>query len=331
MNIESKYNKLFGFTPVSDIFITDYLPELDGVAAQIYLLCVYNCKMSQPTDRAGLAAMLKVSEAVIDEKMVELENIGLLVRIDDRIVLQDINQRELEVCYKSRTSGALEDEFSERGEVRERRSEVVKAISDRVFGGNMAPDWYQEISLFFSKYGFEPDVMLMLFQHCRKFNGLTKPYVRRVAEEWNRNGIRTADQLEDYLVKIDNYRDGRSKVAKKLGLSLPMDEYSEDMVKRWFMVYQYDMDTLEIAFKKAPGRRNPGIRYFDAIIRDWQAHDLKDKAAVEAYEEKRAAEKKAEAASGQAPAPGKSNRNNYKGREYDDAFLESLYKKLEDE
>ena len=175
MKFEDKYNPLFSFTPISDIFFTDYLPDLDPVSAKLYITCLYLNKREKEITREALAESVKVTPAVIDEKLISLENAGLLVRMQERVILQDINQKELERLYRSRTSGAMSDEFTLGRAIINKRTDVVKSISDKFFGGQMPPSWYTEIDLWFDKYGFEPEVMFMLFQHCSQNRVINKP------------------------------------------------------------------------------------------------------------------------------------------------------------
>ncbi|MBE7056149.1 MAG: hypothetical protein E7388_01745 [Ruminococcaceae bacterium] len=323
MQIEDKYNPLFGFTQISDLFFTDYLPELDGVSTQLYILCLYFNKRGKEITREELAAGIKVTPAVIDEKLISLENAGLLVRKENRIILQDINQKELERCYRSRTTGAMSDEFTIGRKVVQKRVSVAKSISDKFFGGNMPVSWYQDIDLWFDKYNFEPEVMFMLFQHCVQYNALTKPYVRRVADDWGRREIRTPDQLEKYLTEYDLYKTNKGKVIKKLGLNPTLDEYSEYILKRWFLIYKYDFETIEVALRNATKKKNVGLNYFDAIVTDWYKKGLRDKASVLAEAEQHKASNKGNSG---AKTTGTAQKNNYQERAYDDDFLQSLYK-----
>ena len=334
MKFEDKYNPLFSFTQISDIFFTDYLPELDPVSAKLYITCLYLNKRNKEITRECLADSIKVTPAVIDEKLISLENAGLLVRMQDRIILQDINQKELDRLYRSRTVGAMSDEFTLGRSVINKRTDVVKSISDKFFVGQMAPSWYTEIDLWFDKYGFEPEVMFMLFQHCSQNRVITKPYIRKVAESWGEREIRTAEQLEKYLTEYDRFKEDKGKVAKKLRLNGNMDAYSEDILRKWFLIYKYDFDTVEIALKSAPRAQKVTLSYFDSIITQWYKLGLREKDQVEKYEAERREKVKASSASGQTggkTAKTAAQKANYQGRTYDEDFLKGLYKDIEGE
>jgi len=331
MKIESKYNPMFGFTPISDIFFTDYLPDLPPMAVKLYLVCLYLNQRGQTVNKDELAALIGETTAVAEENLIILETSGLIAIIDDRLLVQDINQRELDRLYRSRTSGAMSDEFTLGKNVINKRTEMVKCISDKFFGGQMPPSWYTEIDLWFDKFGFDPEVMYMLFQHCSQNNALTKPYLRRVADSWGEKSSRTIEQLETYLIEYDRFKTAKGQVIKKLKLNAKLDTYSEDILKKWFITYGYDFDTVELALRNAPKAKNPTLRYFDAIITKWYEAGLKKKEEVERYEENMKELSKKSSGGEKGRLDSTAQKENYDGRSYDNEFLDGLYKDVEDE
>lgn len=328
MNFDAKYNPLFGTTPVSDLFFTDYLPALPPNCVKLYMYCVYLAQRGEHPAKEELASALEMTSAVVDESFIALEYAGLLVRMQDRIILQDINQKALEKTYRHRTSAPVGDEFTEGRGVIKKRVDVTKSISDRFFSGQMPPTWYTQIDLWFDSYKFEPEVMFLLFQHCAQNHALTKPYVGKVAENWGSHQIKTSEQLEQYLKEYDSYKSMRGLVVKKLRLNRNLYEYEESVVEKWFYTYRYSFDIIEIALKKSVSKANASLATFDMIITDWFKNGLREKDEILAYEESRKkkylAEKKQ---TGTAPSSaGPKQKSNYESRKYDDAFLDSLYK-----
>ena len=324
MELKNKYNSMFEWTQIPDLFFTDYISELEPQCVKAYLLCLYFTKIGKNPSLEDFAAELQITPQALNEVLVKLEAAELIYFKDKQILIQDINQKKLERCYKSRTSGAMSNEFTVGRAVVSERAEIIKSISDTFFGGQMPSNWYMEIELWFDKYNFSPEVMYLLFQHC-KSKKLTMPYVRRVAESWGEQGIQTTEQLERYLTAYDMYKTDKGKVAKALKLSLPLDDYSDAILKRWFMTYGYDFETVEIALQAATRKKNAGLNYFDAIVTGWYSEGLKTKEEILEYEKNRASKKKSTVASSSS-----TQKDNHKGREYDDNFYDSLYKDMGD-
>ena len=62
----------------------------------------------------------------------------------------------------------------------------------------MPTTWYPDIELWFKKYNFDEEVMIALFGYCFDRSALHKAYIQRVAETWNKNNIRTFNDLDTY-------------------------------------------------------------------------------------------------------------------------------------
>ena len=327
MKFDAKYNPLFGSTSISDLFFTDYLPALPPDCVKLYIYCVYLAQRGETPSKEALASVLEVTPPAVDESLIALEYAGLIVRMQDRIVLQDINQIELEKCYRHKTSAPVGDEFTEGRGVIKKRIDVIKSISDRFFSGQMPPTWYTQIDLWFDNYKFEPEVMFLLFQHCAQNHVLTKPYVGKVAENWGKHEIKTPEQLEQYLEEYDRYKNMRGLVVKKLRLNRNLYEYEESVVEKWFYTYHYTFDIVEIALKKSVSKANATLATFDMILTDWFKNGLREKEEILAYEEgrkKKYLERKKQPETSSASGP--KQKNNYESRSYDDDFLNSLYK-----
>lgn len=80
----------------------------------------------------------------------------------------------------------------------------LKAIEDinmKFFNGIMSPSWYEDIDLWFSKYGFDEQVMVSLFKYCYERCAMHIRYIQKVAKEWAENNIKTPKDLELYIQK----------------------------------------------------------------------------------------------------------------------------------
>ena len=62
---------------------------------------------------------------------------------------------------------------------------------NKYFSGLMPTSWYPAIELWFSKYCFDDEVMVALFNYCFEKSALHRNYVQAVADGWSKNGIKT--------------------------------------------------------------------------------------------------------------------------------------------
>jgi len=327
VKIEFKYNPIFGSTVISDVFISEFLPEMDAVCVKIYIYCLYLQQSQQEVTGDSMAKMLGIDKSVLGEKLIILESLGLVSLKKDNLIIHDLQQKELEHIYKERTSQIPNNEDTGR-RISTEKNQAIKSISDSFFSGRMPPSWYGEIDLWFDKYQFSSDVMFMLFQQCMLCNALTKPYVRKVAESWASKGVRTAEQLEQYLKDFEKFSGIRNEVSKKLKFKRNMYEYEENIVEKWVYTYKYTFEIIEIALKKSINKANPTLALFDKIISDWFSKGLNTVDEINAYEEERRQKYVANSNVSKKAEENKNNasqKGNYEQRKYDDDFFDNFY------
>ena len=80
----------------------------------------------------------------------------------------------------------------------------------------MSLGWYTDISAMFENYSFSEEVMIALFHYCQERKALNKKYVHAVAESWFNGGVKTFEQLEDFLENYDNIQKIKQKITKAL-------------------------------------------------------------------------------------------------------------------
>lgn len=334
MKIEKIQNKLYAVTEVSDIFISDYLPGLPPPAVKMYLYLLYASEKEVSCEEATLAMILNSDISVIRENLIILESIGLITCHEEIIMINDLVQKEIEKNYRPRMAARPEESLNNPLDKNYERAQIQKAISDKFFAGQMPAHWYNEIDLWFEKYGFEPDVVFLLFQQCYKQHVMTKPYIRKVAENWgDKHKIKTQEQLERYLNLYDEYNKLKNEITKKLRLRRNMTAYEEEIVEKWFYTYEYRMDIIEIALKKSVSKANATLSIFDNIITSWYKNGFKTVEEVLQFEEERLKlykENKKTENNNQGNKAEIKQKNNYTQREYDDEFLNSLFVELTD-
>ena len=155
------------------------------------------------------------------------------------------------------------------------------------FQGIMGPSWYNDIDLWFRKYGFDDQVMITLFDYCYNRSALHKNYVQAVAEAWGDNKIRTWNDLDAYDQKQEKMKNIKKLIAKKLGKRNGLTQYEEAYIENWILDFGYDMNVIEIALKRTTYKQNPTFEYINNIITDWHDRNLKTPDQVEAFLEQR--------------------------------------------
>lgn len=340
MQIDESRKLLLSDTLIPDIFITEYLPALDGLAVKLYVYLLLTARNNRQTSEPELARRMGVDPEQIKTATVALASAGLVTIKEKGLEIVDIKALEIEKTYRQRTTStpleALDNQS--RSSIREK---LMADIAKTFFQGLMSPSWYAEIDNWFELYHFEPEVIYALFQECARRNKLdSKAYIAKVAENWAARGIITFKDLNEYFLAYNKVSKACQKIGRKLRKN--MTEYDEEIVTRWIEKLGYDFEIIELALRKTVKLTNPNLEFIDRILQEWFSHQLHDSEQVKVYEAEKAArlaversrrgasEVPAEAGaadnrrSGRKPA----NIGNFSQRQYSDEFLSDFYEPI---
>lgn len=316
MKLEQKEKSLlFSETMLPDIFFSEYLIALPGEYLKIYLYLVFLSKYGKDIKLNDLSKKLNIPLKTINDGMKTLEENGLILKKTTGYIIVDLQETTLNQLYKPNLT--MSKEKVEQTAKNQARAKVIDHINNMYFQGIMGPSWYNDIDLWFTKYEFDEQVMIALFDYCYKRSALHRNYIQTVAEAWSTNKIKTWNDLDQYYEKQENLNKYKKAISKKLG-KYNLTQYEEAYIENWVLTFGYDMNIIEIALKRTTLKQNPTFEYINNIITDWHERNLKTVAEVQAFLEER---KKQEKSTKELKA--KVNKTTYTQRNYDN--LDFLY------
>lgn len=263
---------LYSDTPVPDIFISEYLPELTGAQVKVYIYCTFLSKNKKKISEVQFAKTFGISEQEVAQTFKELLEKGLFQKKGKSYVVADIKDIEINKLYKPRTSPNEVDI--------DVKKTILSTINKKFFQGIMPISWYTNIEMWFNLYKFEDDVMFALFSYCNERGLLKYSYVSAVAKNWAEAGIKNSFDLDEYFLKYRKMKDISSKIARKLKRNAPFTEYEEKYIKKWIDDYGYDMEIIDLALKNSVRISNPNLEYFHKILTDWNKKGLRTKEQI---------------------------------------------------
>ena len=278
---QSDKSLLFSSTEIPDVFFTEYLPEASGDYIKVYLHMIFLSKYNNEFKINDLSKSLALDFPTIQEAITFWENKGLLIKNPNGYSLANIQEIELPKLYSPKVSIAPEDAI--KNNENQYRAKAIENINKQFFQGVMSPSWYNDISLWFSKYGFDEQVMLALFNYCYDNRALHRNYIQTVAEGWASNNIKTFNDLDLYFEKQEKRSVIKKQIAKKLNLYRNLTTYDEDYIIKWTENYGFPMEIIDIALKRASSQNNIRFEYIDKILTDWHEKDLRTPDEVQTY------------------------------------------------
>ena len=274
MNFESNRSILFSDTLVSDIFITEYMPDAEGDYVKVYLYCLFLGKHKRQVTINDLSKKLGMDITKVKQAFTYWENMGVILKSENGVAICDLKEKEVHRLYRPKLTSTPE-EAKQSTEKNIRRSQVITAINNTFFQGIMQPGWYMDIDTWFTKYVFEEDVMLALFKYCYDRHALSKNYIISVAENWHSKGIKNSFDLDNYYIEYERCSEIKKKICKKLSITRKLTEFEEAYIDKWITEYGYGFEIIEHALKKTTSKTNPNFDYINGILTDWYNKGLK--------------------------------------------------------
>jgi DnaD and phage-associated domain len=315
------FNKiLYSDTMVPDVFITEYLPSLSSDSIKVYIYCLFLSKYDKQATIPEMSKNLNMDMDNIKSSLILLESLGVINKRDDgTLIFNDLKEKEINKLYRPKITSSPEEALAS-SDRNKKRNAIISAINNAFFQGVMPPSWYTDIDAWFDKYKFEEDVMYALFQHCYDHNGLSKNYIIKVADSWHSKKIVNSFDLDRYFMEYEKVKEIKVKISRKLKFNRMLTEYEQVYVEKWVLDYGYDFDIIEMALKRTTGKTNPSLEFVNTVITDWHNKGLKTCEEITSYLlTKKPASKQA------VKGPAVPQHNNFKQREYDDEYYESLY------
>lgn len=272
---------LFSSTDIPDVFFTEYLSFANGDFVKVYLYIVFLSKYDKDIKINDLSKKLALPLKTIQEAFKFWEELGVLVKKHSGYVLCDLQEIELHKLYSPKVSSSPED--IKKNAKNQYRAKAIENINNQFFQGIMSPSWYNDIDLWFKKYGFDEQVMLALFNYCYDHSALHRNYIQVVADSWYKNNIKSFSDLDSYYEKQEKVSNIKKNIIKKLSLNRNLTVYENAYIEKWTVDYNYNIDIIEIALKRTTSKSNISFDYLDKIITDWHDRNLKTPAEIEKF------------------------------------------------
>lgn len=273
MKFVQKSSLELGDTVLPDLFILNYMPQLESIDVKIYLYILFLSKKGLEIDKLDLAKKLGITEQELSFGLERLQAEELLVRTTHGYNISDIRENEINKTYIPKIEPRRTKVQTERDR---KRIAAASAINESFFQGVMSLGWYTDISAMFENYSFSEEVMIALFHYCQERKALNKKYVHAVAESWYNGGVKTFEQLEEFLESYDNMQKIKQKISKALRLNRNLTKYEEQYIDTWVRDYGYDFDIIEEALKRTVNKSNPTISYVNGILVNWHKKGFKN-------------------------------------------------------
>lgn len=337
-------------TPVSNIFLDEYMPGANGAYVKIYLYLLRCIKAGMDTlSVPAIADRFEHTENDVHRALTYWEKLGLLrLEHNEKQELSGIclleprhrdapasrdtvslaakgilaqSPKEISPPAKVEYSPDCLARFQEQKEIRQ-----LLFISEQYLGRPLNPSEISTILYFYDGLSFSVELIEYLIEYCVTRGHKSLRYMESVALSWHKAGCQTVEQAKK---ESSLYSQVYFAVLKAFGITgrHPVDSEIA-YVDKWMKTWGFSLELVLKACGRTVAKiQEPSFAYTDSILKDWHTEKVMTPEDVEALDarwaSKSAKKQKRTDASPAVKKAAASNRfHNFNQRDYNFAELE---------
>lgn len=230
-------------TTIDNVFISDYLPYVDGNYIKVYLYGLYKCSSSRDNDIGSFAKVLQMSEEDILSVFYYWQEVGLVNIIN----VEPVMVRYLPI----KSALAKIKKYNV-----DKYADFNIAVQELMGGKMLTPRELEEFYYLIETLHIEKDALLRVVDYCVKLkSGSTSVnYVVAVAKNWIYDGVRTVEDVCNRLEAQERITGDVVLVLKALGIkrSATLEEYQ--MYLNWTGDLEMPLDIIVHIAKKTKSK-----------------------------------------------------------------------------
>ncbi len=266
-------------TNVENIFINEYLTQASGDYVKVYLFALMYADFDMRMTNETIAKHLGMEDEDVLKAWTYWEKMGVVRKHYEkpgdkfRYQVEFLNLKELAYGKKQKSQKpepVIPDRLKELmsdDSIKNMYSEIER-ITGRLFEGREPA----EIMSWITDYNANPEMIVYAYSYCvKKKNHSNHKYVAAVVKEWANQGLKTAEQIEDYLEETDNRHYLYKRILRALGFLRNATEEEKRIIDTWFDQMGFSIEKVLEACKKTTGISNPNINYINSVLKAWSS------------------------------------------------------------
>lgn len=266
-------------TNVENIFINEYMTQAPGDYVKVFLFALMYADFDMRMTNETIAKHLGLDAEDVLKAWTYWEKMGVIRKHYEkpgdkfRYQVEFLNLKELAYGKKQKSQKpdpGIPDRLKELmndDSIKNMYSEIER-ITGRLFEGREPA----EIMSWITDYNANPEMIVYAYSYCvKKKNHSNHKYVAAVVKEWANQGLKTVEQIEDYLEETDNRHYLYKRVLRALGFLRNATEEEKRIMDIWFDQMGFSIDRVLEACKKTTGISNPNINYINSVLKAWNS------------------------------------------------------------
>ena len=263
-----------GKTVISDVFITEYMPDANGTFVKVYLLGLSQCTKNSPMSFSQMAERLSVTENDVikawsfwaDKRVVEFD--GENVRFLELESAAQVSRIETKPVYSA-------DEIFACAAANKQLGDMLRMV-EKILSKPLSSTDLTVLYSIYDYYGMPAEVIPMLVTFCVRNGKKSMRQIEKTAVKWVEKGIRSADDAERYLKKAEEYIKAVNRLKNAMGVAGRNFTPGETKcINSWMYDLKAPFELIMHAFDLCIANTGKlSVKYMDRVIANWYAEGV---------------------------------------------------------
>ena len=237
----SKENTNSGKLLIDNLFVSNYLPELNEEAVKVYLYGLYLCQNSSlDFDVYKMASNLNLTTEQIIDNFKYLEEYGLVLIVSNNpFTVNFIPVNDSGAKYKHYKPEKYED--------------LSKALQVIISERMISTSEYSEYFNLLESTPLKPEAFLMIVKYCTDLKGgdISYKYILAVAKDFANRNITTEELVDKELSNYNALTKEIGELFRTLKISRKQEVEDIQFYKKWSQKYSFEHEIILFAAKQS--------------------------------------------------------------------------------
>lgn len=259
---------MFEQTPLSNLFIQEYMLRAPGDYVKVYIYALMQCTYPATAESSPekLALALQMTPETVKKAFIYWQRKGLVRDCGARYELVNVRSAMFDSRVALKT-----DALYEFGEL----SNELSKIKGHTFTRS-------ELELLFDLKEvdrFEDEAIVLLAAHCADTykKKLSLMRLEAVAREWKTKGITTGEKAKGLLLGVELKNSDANKLLTAIGIlarNVTVSEYN--LYKKWTQEWGFTYEGISDILTTLSNVRNPNFKYLDKVLESARTGEKRD-------------------------------------------------------
>ncbi len=330
-------------TPLSNIFIDDYMPIANPTFVKVYIYALRLCYGKNTSiSNKQVATAIGILETDVVNAWLYWKSVGVVkltkTKNSDDFDVAFIDLKKVTCANKEKPNRIMLESkpqyTAEEIALYIEQNESVRYMYKYYEQKAGKPLSSADINILYSLYDWlrmPIEIIIMLLEYCHSLGKMNMRYIEKLAIDWVDKGITNIDMAEKHLKSLEKKNAHIYNVRKVLGiLERALTDMESTYIESWTLKMNHGIEMIKMAFELTVTHTGKlSFAYMNSILESWHKQGLKTMQQVTADIQKHKQTNKDKYQSS-TPKPRVTNKNtkfvNFTQRKYDYKELERLAK-----